>query len=163
MNNKLKVILALICVSVAWAMQDNINPISPGQQKAIEKEILKVHAEMVKAAENSDADGLFNYVIDRCKGVIIQDGRITMTRQEALDATMQGLQGLKDISYTFNNKLITVISPTLAVWVADGTTSATVVEDGRQLNIPFAETIIFTSKDGPWKVFHAHRSVPNPR
>lgn len=163
MNNKLKVILVLCLVSVVWAMQDNASSLSPEQQKAIEQEILKVHVEMVKAAENSDADALFNHVLDMCKGVIIQDGRITMTRQEALDATKQSLQGLKNLSYTFNNKHITVISPTLAVWVADGTTSATVIEDGRQFNISFAETIIFTLKDSQWKVFHAHRSVPNPQ
>jgi len=163
MKNIVKGIIILGLVSVVWAMQDNPGPISSEQQKAIEQEILKVHVEMVKAAENSDADGLFNYVIDGCKGVIIQDGRITMTRQEALDATKQGLRGLKDISYKFNRKNITVISPTTAIWVADGTTSATVIEDGRQLNISFAETIVFTLKDGQWKVFHAHRSVPNPQ
>ena len=118
---------------------------------------------MVKAAENSDPNKLFSHVIDGCKGVIVQDGIITMTRQDALEATKQGLQGLKDISYKYNRKNITVISPTTAVWVADGTTSVTTVDDGRQLNFPFAETIIFTLKDGQWKVFHAHRSVPNPR
>ena len=170
MSNIFKGILILVCVSVVWAVQSEELPsksdkkaVSDEQQKAIEQEILKVHTEMVEAAENADADALFNYVLDSCKGVIIQDGTITMTRQEALDATKQGLQGLKDISYKFNRKTITVISPTTAVWVADGTTSVTTVDDGRQLNFPFAETIIFILKDGGWKVFHAHRSVPNPR
>lgn len=170
MANIYKVILILVCVSIVWAVQSEElssksynNAVSPEQQKAIEQEILKVHAEMVKAAENSDPDGLFNYVIDGCKGVIVQDGIITMTRQDALEATKQGLQGITDISYKFNRKNITVISPTTAVWVADGTTSVTTVDDGRQLNFPFAETIIFILKDGQWKVFHAHRSVPNPR
>ena len=163
MKRALKLIIVLGLVSVVWAVQSDKSPLSAEQQKEIEQDILKVHVEMVKAAENSDPEGLFNHVIDGCKGVIVQDGRITMTRQEALDATKQGLAGLRDISYTFNNKHITVISPTLAVWVADGTTSATVIEDGRQLNISFAETIIFTLKDGQWKVFHAHRSVPNPQ
>ena len=162
MKNTSKVILVLSLVSVVWATQANKNPLPSEQQKAIEQEILKVHVEMVKAAENADADGLFNYVIDECKGVIVQDGRITMTRQEALDATRQGIQGLKDISYKFNNKHITIISPTLAIWVADGTTSVTIIEDGSQLNFPFAETIVFALKDGQWKVLHAHRSIPNP-
>jgi hypothetical protein len=85
------------------------------------------------------------------------------TRQEALNATKEGLQGLKDISYTYNQKHITLISPTVALWVADGTTSATIIEDGREINVDFAESIIFIQKDGQWKVFHAHRSVPNPR
>ena len=163
MKSALKIILVLSFISVVWAVQDNPSPISAKQQKAIEKEILKVHVEMVKAAENSDADALFNHVLDECKGVIIQDGRITMTRQESLDATKQGLQRIKDVSYKFNSKNITVISPTTAIWVADGTTSVTIVEDGRQLNFPFAETIVFTLKEGQWKVFHAHRSVPNPQ
>ena len=170
MSNIFKAILILVCVSVVWAVQSeglssksDKNAISPEQHKAIEQEILKVHAEMVKAAENSNPDGLFKHVIDGCKGVIVQDGIIIMTRQESLDTTKQGLQGFTDISYKFNRKNITVISPTTAVWVADGTTSVTTVNDGRQLNFSFAETIIFTLKDGQWKVFHAHRSVPNPR
>jgi ketosteroid isomerase-like protein len=163
MNYKLKVVLVFFCVSVVLAIQDNPSLVSPEQQKAIKQEIMKVHAEMVKAAENSDADGLYSHVIDGCKGVIIQDGRIMMTRQESLNATKQGLAGLKDISYKFNRKNITVISPTTAIWVADGTTSVTIIEDGRRLDFAFAETIVFTLKDSQWKVFHAHRSVPNPR
>lgn len=149
--------------SIVLAVQSDNSEITKEQVAAIEKEIMKVHAEMIKAAENSDAESLFSHVIDGCKGVIIQDGRILMTRQESLDATMQGLQGLKDISYKFNSKNITVISPTTAVWVADGTTSVTTLEDERQLSFQFAETIVFTLKDSQWKVFHAHRSVPNPR
>ena len=170
MSNIFKAILILVCVSVVWAVQteglsskSDKSAVSSEQQKAIEQEILKVHAEMVKAAENSDPDKLFSHVVDGCKGVIVQDGIITMTRQDALEVTKQGLQGLKDISYKFNRKNITVISPTTAVWVADGNTSVTTVDDGRQLNFPFAETIIFILKDGRWKVFHAHRSVPNQR
>jgi ketosteroid isomerase-like protein len=170
MSNIFKAILILVCVSVVWAVQSEGLPsesdksaVSPERQKAIEQEILKVHAEMMKAAENRDAEALFSHVIDGCKGVIVQDGIIMMTRQESLDATKQGLQGFSEISYKFNRKNITVISPTTAIWVADGTTSVTIVDDGRQLNFPFAETIIFTLKDGQWKVFHAHRSVPNPR
>jgi ketosteroid isomerase-like protein len=169
MSNFFKAIVVLACVSVVWAVQSeglpsksDKNAVSPEQQKAIEQEILKVHTKMVKAAENSDVEGLYSHVIDGCKGVIVQDGKIMMTRQESLDTTKQGLQGFTDISYKFNRKNITVISPTLAVWVADGTTSVTTVNDGRQLNFQFAETIIFTLKDGQWKVFHAHRSVPNP-
>lgn len=163
MNKIITLIFVFGLVSIAWAMQSNSEPVSPEQRKAIEQEILKVHVEMVKAAENSNPEGLFSHVLEGCKGVIVQDGIIMMTRQESLDATKQGLQGLKDISYKFNRKNITVTSPTTAIWVADGTTSATIVEDGRQLNFPFAETIVFTLKDGKWKVFHAHRSIPNPQ
>ncbi|MHC4310821.1 MAG: nuclear transport factor 2 family protein [Planctomycetota bacterium] len=158
-----KVIVVLACVSVVWAMQNDKSDTAKEQQTAIEKAILKVHVAMMKAAENLDAEALYSHVLDMNKGVIIQDGRVLKTRQEALNATKEGLQGLKDISYTYNQKHITLISPTVALWVADGTTSATIIEDGREINVDFAESIIFIQKDGQWKVFHAHRSVPNPR
>jgi len=161
MSNIVKVILVLACVSAVLAVQSNTGNMSLEQQQSIEKEIMKVHAGMVKAAENYDAEGLFSYVLDECKGVIVQDGNITMTRQEALNAAKEGMKGLKDISYKFNKENITIISPTVALWVANGTTSITITEDGRQLNIPFAETIVFVQRDGQWKVFHAHRSNPN--
>jgi len=163
MANTVKILLVLAGVSVLWAIQGDKNAISPEQQKAIEKAILQVHSDMVKAAESMDANALYSHVLDMNKGVIVQDGTILKTRQEALDVTKQGLQGFKDISYKFNQKHITVISPTIALWVADGTTSATIIEDGREINVAFAETIVFVQKDGQWKVLHAHRSVPNPR
>ena len=163
MANVYKAILILVCVSVVWAMQNNKEDLSIDQQQAIETAILKVHAAMMKAAENLDAEALYDHVLDQCKGVIVQDGRIMVTHQEALDATKQGLQGLKDISYTYNQKHITIISPTIALWVADGTTSATIIEDEREISVAFAETIVFVQKDGQWKVLHAHRSIPNPR
>ncbi len=163
MANVYKVILVLTCVSVVWAIQNDKDDVSLDQQQAIEKAILKVHAAMMKAAENLDAEALYSHVLDMNKGVIVQDGKVLTTRQEALDATKQGLQGLKDISYKYNQKHITIISPTVALWVADGTTSATIIEDEREISVAFAETIVFVLRDGQWKVLHAHRSVPNTR
>ena len=163
MNNKFKIILVLACISVVWAVQNDKSDISKEQQAAIEKAILKVHLEMMKAGENRNAEALFSHVLEMNKGVIIQDGVISMTRQQALDTTRQALQGLKDVSYKYNQKHITVISPTIALWVADGTTSATLIDSELEINVSFAESILFIQKDGKWKVFHAHRSVPNPR
>jgi hypothetical protein len=60
----------------------------------------------------------------------------------------------------YTQKRITVIAPTMALWVGEGTSSAT-LQDGRQISAPFAESILFVKKEGQWKVFHAHRSVPN--
>jgi ketosteroid isomerase-like protein len=129
------------------------------QQQAIERALLDVHAKMEQAAEQRDAEGLFNYVLDTDKGVIIEDGRLRRTRQEALSSTRQGLQGLKSLSYTYTQKYVTAISQTAALWVGEGTTSAT-LEDGRQVSAPFAETIVFVKKGGQWKVLHGHRSTP---
>jgi hypothetical protein len=73
---------------------------------------------------------------------------------------VQGMQQLKDLSYSYTQKYITVISLTVVLWVGEGTSSAT-LKDGRQVSVPFAETIVFVLKDGKWKVLHAHRSIPN--
>ena len=162
MNKIITLILVFGLVSIVWAIQDNAGSISPEQHKAIEQEILNTHREIVKAAENLDADALYKYVLDKCKGVIVQDGRIMMTHKESLETTKQGLEELKDISYKFNRKNITLISPTLALWIADGTTSVTTMEE-QQFTVDFAETIFFIKKDGQWKIFHAHRSMPNPQ
>ena len=162
MTNALKVVLVLGCVSIVWAVQKDEVAVPAEQQQAVEKAILKVHEAMKKAAESFDADALYDFVLDTDKGVIIEDGRLRRTRKEALDSTRQGLQGISNLSYTYNQKHITVISPTTALWVADGTSSAT-VEDGRTISVPFAETIVFVQRDGQWKVLHAHRSAPNPR
>lgn len=162
MTNVFKAILVSACVSVVWAVQNNKGGMPLEQQQAIEKAILKVHSAMKTAAENRNVEALYDFVLDTDKGVIIEDGRLSRTRQEALDSTKRGLQRMTDLSYTYNQKYITVISPTVALWVAEGTSSAT-IEDGRKISVPFAETIIFVERDGQWKVLHAHRSLPNPR
>ncbi|MFC1634344.1 nuclear transport factor 2 family protein [Planctomycetota bacterium] len=159
----LKVILVLSCISVLWAVQDSQGDTTTEKEAAIKKAILKVHSEMMKAAKNLDVEALFSHVLDMNMGVIVQDGRIMTTRQEALNSTRQGLQGLNSVSYKYNRKHTTVISPTVALWVADGTTSATIIGDAGDVSVAFAETIVFVKRGGQWKVLHAHRSIPNPR
>jgi hypothetical protein len=160
MLHTLKALLLLACVPAAWITQNDPNKMSIEQQQAIEKAIVDVQAKMQQAAQQGDVDALYAHVLEMDKGVIIEDGRIRWTRQEALTTTKQGLQGLKDLSYSYTRKYVTVISPAAALWVGEGTSSAT-LQDGRQISAPFAESVFFVKKDGEWKVFHAHRSVPN--
>ncbi len=150
----------LACVPVVWMTQHDSKKMSSEQELAIEQAIIDVQEKMQQAAQQGDVDALYEYVLEMDNGVIIEDGRIRWTRQEALNSTKQGLQGLKDLSYAYSQKRITVISPTMALWVGEGMSSAT-LQDGRQISVPFAESILFVEKDGQWKVFHAHRSVPN--
>ncbi len=160
MSKTLTVLILLACVPLIGTIQCNRKTISVKQQQAIETAIFDLQAKMKEAAEGRDVDALYKYVLEMDKGVIIEDGRIRWTRQEAVNSTRQGLQGLKDLSYSYSQKFVTVISPTVALWVGEGTSSAT-LQDGRQISVPFAESIVFMLKDGQWKVFHAHRSVPN--
>lgn len=161
MSNVFKAILVLACVSVVWAVQNDKCDMSAEQQQAIEKAILKVHEDMKMAAQKLDVETLYSHVLDS-KGPIIEDGRLRRTRQEALDSTKQGFQRITNLSYTYNHKNITMISPTVVLWVAEGTSLST-IEDGRKFFVTFAETIVFVQRDGQWKVLHAHRSIPNER
>jgi len=155
----LKVILILSCISVVWAAQNNGTNLESDQQEAIKKVILQVHSEMKTAAENLKADELFKYVLD-ANDVIIENGALRPTRREALNITRQGLQGIKELSYTYNHKNITVISSNTALWTATGTATV-ILEDGRNITNNFAETVVFVLREGQWKILHAHRSAPN--
>ena len=161
MKTLFQILIVLVFTLVAWAGEEEKAEATVEQKQQTEKAIIKVHENMMEAAENLDPNALFAYVLDMKRGVIIQDGRVLMTRQEALESTKQNLQGLKDVSYNYKSKLITMISPTVALWVAQGTTSATIVDTNTHISIDFAESIIFTLKDKQWKVLHAHRSTPN--
>jgi hypothetical protein len=159
MSNALRVLLLLACIPVISTSNNDPKKMPIDRQQAIEKAIGEVHAKMKHAAEQRDTDSLYEYVLDMDKGVIIEDGRILRTRQEALSSTRKGMQGLKNLSYTYTQKYVTPISETAALWVGEGTSSAT-LQDGRQVSAPFAETIVFVMKGGHWKVLHAHRSAP---
>lgn len=129
----------------------------------IEAAVRAAHVEMRRAAEKLDASALFEHVLDTTgTPPIIENGRVAQTRAAALERTATGLGQLSALAYTYEHDNITVISPTVALWVADGTALAT-LKDGRRLEAPFAETVLFVQKDGQWKVLHAHRSSPNPR
>lgn len=160
MFNLWSVVLLLACVPEAWITVDDQQGMPIDQQQAIERAIIDVHAKMKQAAELRDIDALYANVLEMDKGVIIEDGLLRRTRQDALNSTREGMQRLKDLSYAYTQKYVTVISPTVALWVGEGTSSAT-LEDGRHISVPFAESIVFVQQGGQWKVLHAHRSVPN--
>ncbi|MCL4705462.1 nuclear transport factor 2 family protein [bacterium] len=160
MSNTMRAFLVMACVPFVLMAQHDAKKMSSEQQQTIEQAIIDTQAKMQQAAQRGDVDALYAYVLEMDKGVIIEDGRIRWTRQDALNATKQGLQGLKDLVYSYTKKNVTAISPDAALWVGEGTSSAT-LQDGRKISVPFAESILFVQKEGQWKVFHAHRSVPN--
>jgi ketosteroid isomerase-like protein len=85
---------------------------------------------------------------------------VAETRSAALERTARGFQGLARLSYAYTRQSIAVISPTTALWVGEGSATAT-LQDGREVGGPFAETLLFVRRDGQWKVMHAHRSTPS--
>jgi uncharacterized protein (TIGR02246 family) len=130
-----------------------------GSQQAIEDAIRAVHAQLKQAAEKLDATALYAHVLDTDTPPIIEDGRLLPTRGTALANTAAGFQGVTRVSYSYTRQDITVLSPTTALWVGEGTATATLT-DGREIAGPFAESVLYVQRDGQWKILHAHRSAP---
>lgn len=162
MSNVFKAIVVLACVSVVWAVQNDKNPVLLEQQQAIEKAILEVHAKMKKADNSLNVDKFFSYILDFDKGLIIQDGRLFQTRQEAFEAVKKGFEGISQLKRTYEQTHVTVISPEAALLTAQGTSTVT-LSDGQIFSSPFAVSMVYVLRDGQWKVLHGHYSVPNPR
>ena len=124
----------------------------------IEKAVIETSAKMTQAANSLNADAFFEYILDSGKCVIIQNGNLFKTRQEALEAVKRGFVSLTKLERQIDNPQVTVISPELALLTGDGTTNATLT-DGRVMTSHFAVSLIFQLKDGQWKVLHGHYSA----
>jgi hypothetical protein len=162
MSNVFKVILVLACVSVVLAVQDDKSAVPLEQQQIIEKAVLKTHIQMTKADINLDVDKFFSYILDFDKGLIIQDGRLFKTRQEAYEVVKKGFEGISQLKRTYEQTHVTAISPETALLTAQGTSTVT-LSDGQTFSSPFAVSMVYILRDGQWKVLHGHYSVPNPR
>jgi len=129
---------------------------------SIERAILAVSAEMTKAGEATDANRLFDHMLDTDKGSVIQNGLFLATRQEALERVKANLSGLSTIKYTWKRQYVTVLSPGAAVLTAEGESTATTAA-GDTFTAPFAQTVVFVLRQGQWKAIHAHQSSPQRR
>ena len=133
-----------------------------GDAQAVESAVLGVHQEMTAAASELDAEGFFAFILDSSKGPVIQDGRLFLTRAEALETVKRGFEGVASVDRTYETTDVTVISGEAALLTAKGRSTVT-LEDGRSFSAPFAVSLVFVMRDGEWKVLHGHYSVPNPR
>jgi len=146
-------IWALIVLAAMAQGQANKNSTPPEVQKAI----LARLAEIQSAAENLDPDKVFSFVLENDAGALAQNGRLFLTRQEALESTKRGFQTLQKVEYRFDQQHVTLLSPTIALAAGEGSSSAT-MQEGATISTRFAQSVVFVLTNGEWKVFHAHRS-----
>ena len=146
------VIIAAVAISQG---QSSKNSTSADVQKAV----LARLAEIQSAAQSLDPDKVFSFVLENDAGALAQNGKLFLTRKEALESTKQGFQGLQSVSYRFDDQHVTLLSPTVALATGEGSSSAT-LDDGRVLTTRFAQSVVFVLTNGEWKVFHSHRSFP---
>ncbi|MDO9695175.1 MAG: nuclear transport factor 2 family protein [Candidatus Latescibacteria bacterium] len=125
----------------------------------VQKAVLARLAEIQSAAQSLDPDKVFSFVLENDAGSLAQNGKLFLTRKEALESTKQGFQGLQSVSYRFDEQHVTLLSPTVALATGEGSSSAT-LDDGRALTTRFAQSVVFVLTNGEWKVLHSHRSFP---
>ena len=163
MSTVTRVIIIVVLVSAVLAAQSNTGNVpSLEQQQAIEKAVLNTYKQMSQAETSLDADKFFSYILDFDKGLIIQDGRLFKTRQEAYYTVKEGFEGISNLNRVNEQTYITVISPDTVLLTARGTSTVTLL-DGRVLSGPFAASLVFVQRDSQWKVLQGHYSIPNQR
>ena len=145
-------------VALATYGQSKDSPLPSDAEQAIRARLAEIQA----AAQALDPEKVFSFVMENDKGALIQNGELLLTRGAALASTKRGLRGLEKVSYQFDQQHITFLSPTVALAVGEGVSSAT-TDDGRTIRTRFAQSVVLKLVDGEWSVFHAHRSFPAAR
>ena len=128
--------------------------------QAIKQAVLETNEKMTRAANQLDVDTFFSHILDSSQCVIIQNGTVFKSRQEAMEAVKRGFAGMTRIDRRFNDPQVTVLSPDAALLTAEGSVSATLT-DGRVMDGGhFAVSLVFVRRDGQWKLLHGHYSMP---
>ncbi len=133
--------------------QSSKNAASPDIQKAVLARLAEIQA----AAQALDPEKVFSFVLENDAGALAQNGRLLLTRKDALETTKQGFQRLQKVDYRFDQQHVTALSPNIALATGEGVSSAT-TDDGRTFTTRFAQSVILVLTNGEWKVFHSHRS-----
>jgi len=156
----------MVMAGVSVLMVVSILAVSQGQSSQnsasleAEKAVLARLSEIQDAAQTLDPDKVFSFVLENNHGSLVQNGKLFLTREEALESIRRGFQGLEKVDYRFDQQYVTLLSPTVALAVGEGVSSAT-ADDGRTFTTQFAQSVVFVLTDGEWKMFHAHRSFPS--
>jgi len=130
--------------------------------KRVVDAVLAANTRMTDAANRLDTDAFFACIVDSDETRIVQDGKLFKTRAEAMAAVRAGSQGIASIERRFEDAHVSMLAQESALLTADGTTGVT-LNDGRNFSVRFAVSLVFVLRDGEWKLFHGHYSVPNPQ
>lgn len=153
------ILTAIIGIILLVGMKQPEKPaLTEEQIKGIQEAVLKKHSEIIKDAESLDADKFYESILDAGKATIIQDG-IIMSREESLEMTKMGFEGLKKLKYEFSKEMVKVLSPDTAIFTGQGKSTVTFYSD-ETISTNFAVTSVFVLKDGEWKIIHGHHSTP---
>lgn len=130
-------------------------------EKSIVQSVLDANTRLNAAANRLDTDAFFAGIVDSDESRIIQDGKLFKTRAEAMAAVREGSQRVAKLERIFDQPQVSILAPGVALLTSEGTTSLT-LQDGRNVNGRFAVSLVYVHRDGQWKLFHGHYSLPNP-
>ncbi len=147
---------AALLLGVALGGSQSQPPGNSAAQQA-HKAVLARLGEIQKAAESLDPDKVFSFVMENDAGALAQNGKLFLTRKEALESTKQGFQRLQRVEYHFDRQQVVLLSPGIALATGEGASSAT-IDDGRTFTTRFAQSVVLVLTNGQWQVFHSHRS-----
>ena len=163
MSTAARVIIIVVFITAVLAAKSSMSSTSSlEQQQAIEKSVMKVFEQMSQAEIDLDVEKFFSHILDFDKGLIIQDGRLFKTRNEAYETVKEGFNGISNLNRVYEQTYVTVISPEVALLTTRGKSTVT-LPDGQLLSGPFAASLVYVLRDGRWKVLHGHYSIPNQR
>jgi uncharacterized protein (TIGR02246 family) len=132
------------------------------QRVEIEKAVQQINDNVLKAAAHVDVDKMFSFILDDADGVMIQNGNLILTKDEAVRQYKQAVANIQKLEYQFDHQIIHVLSPESALVVCDGISIGTTMS-GNTFRVPFAQTIVYVLRDGQWKVIHTHASGQGQR
>jgi hypothetical protein len=151
----LAVVSALVVLAIGTTSRAQTN--KTAAPAAVQAAVLARLNEIQSAAQSLDVDKVFSFVLENDSGAVAQNGRLFLTRQEALESTKRGFEQIQKVEYQFGEQHVTLLAPTVALAVGEGTTSAT-TRDGQTFTTHFVQSVVLVLTNGQWNVLHAHRS-----
>ena len=155
MKKVMMTMMLLVLVGLLTAMQGNSE--ATFDREAIERAVLEAHQRMNETG--TDVDKFFADILDFDNGMIIQNGQLFKTRQEAYASVKEGFNGVAKVQREYDQTYVTVLSPQYALLTGTGVTKVELT-DGRSFSNRFAVSIVYQLKDGQWKLLHGHHSTP---
>lgn len=133
-------------------------PLTQAERAAIEKTILEKYVEVINSVKQLDVEKFYSFILDSGQGSIIRNCQL-MTRTESLNSSRQNFARLQKLEYEFDEQYVKVISRKTAILIGKGKFNVT-TKTGESFTNEFVVSNVFVLKDGEWKIFHGHHSIP---
>ena len=150
-------------IVVISSCQQPENTLSAYSRDAIIKEIKQTTDSIFTAANNRDANNIYNYFSDNTTGVF--NGSIMPSWEDHKKQERAYFATLEELNFKLDTISIDVLSPEIAVLFGKMKMTATDTS-GKNLNSALAWTYLYHKIEGRWKVVHFHTSeapLSNPQ